>query len=124
MLTKATATAILLLCTAACARGATSDVELNQRFTGTVKPFLARYCIDCHGGDKPEAHYDLNTYSDLPAVVKDQARWALLLEKLTKKEMPPKEAEEQPAPEARKEIVTWLTALRRSEAEKHAGDPG
>lgn len=98
--------------------------DLERRFTGTVRPFMEAYCVSCHGKEKPKAQFDLSPYSTMAAVVRDHAHWALVLEKLTDKEMPPEEAKKHPASKQRDEIIAWIQALRRHEAEKNAGDPG
>lgn len=96
---------------------------LERNFTQTVRPFLTRYCIGCHSGDAPAAQLDLRTYSTLDTVVRDYARWNLVLEKLTAKEMPPKQVPQPPA-ESRQQVIAWIAAMRADEARKNAGDPG
>ena len=66
--------------------------SLEQQFAQTVQPFVAQYCIGCHSGKTPAAQFDLKAYSTMDTVVRDYPRWALVLEKLTAKEMPPKAA--------------------------------
>src|SRR5262245_46508748 len=87
----------------------TGNSGLERRFSETVRPFLARYCIGCHGGSSPAAQFDLRQYSTIAAVVQDYPRWNLALEKLTAKEMPPKEAK-QPGKEARQDVIDWVQA--------------
>ena len=67
-----------------------ANPDLERRFTQTVRPFLTRYCIGCHGGETPAAQFDLRPYSTMATVVHDYPRWAQVLERLTAKEMPPK----------------------------------
>jgi hypothetical protein len=129
MLPKALAAAAVLLIVTATLRAAAPhprafEDDLDRRFNTSVRPFLQNYCIDCHGGEKPEAHFDLTTYSSRSAVVGDQPHWSLLIEKLTAREMPPKDADQHPTPEARQQVIDWLKTLRRHEAGKNAGDPG
>src|SRR5216684_5914003 len=100
-----------------------SNSDLERRFAQTARPFLTSYCVGCHGGVTPAAQFDLRSYSTTAAVVRDMAHWNLVLEKLTAKEMPPKQAK-QPPEDARQEAILWVQALRASEARKNAGDPG
>ena len=51
-----------------------TNTELERRFSQTVRPFLARYCIGCHGGETPAAQFDLRPYSTMAAVVRDYPR--------------------------------------------------
>ena len=63
---------------------ATPTVNLDRGFAQTVQPFLASYCIGCHGGTTPAAQFDLGPYTSTAAVVKDYAHWNLVLERLTR----------------------------------------
>src|SRR5262245_44181538 len=98
--------------------------DLDQQFIATVKPFLGTYCVTCHGGAEPDAQFDLTKFNHLADVVQDHPHWALVLEKLSAKQMPPKEATEFPTDEARQQVIEWIKATRRAEAVRHAGDPG
>jgi hypothetical protein len=97
--------------------------DLEHRFTQNVRPFLASYCVGCHGGATPAAQFDLRPYSTMAAVIQDYPRWNLVLEKLTAREMPPKQAP-QPPSDARQEVIDWIRSERMNEARRNAGDPG
>ena len=96
---------------------------LDQQFAQTVRPFVARYCFGCHSGNTPAAQFDLKAYSTVDMVVRDYSRWALVLEKLTAKQMPPPPVP-QPTEESRQQVIDWIKAMRLNEAQKNAGDPG
>jgi uncharacterized protein DUF1587 len=96
---------------------------LERKFTESVRPFLATYCVGCHSGNSPAAQFDLRQYSTIAEVVRDYPRWNLVLEKLTAREMPPKEVK-QPPNDARQSVIDWVQAVRTSEARKNDGDPG
>jgi hypothetical protein len=102
---------------------AASGDPLGQKFTQTVRPFVNKYCVGCHGGETPAAQLDLRGYSTIDSVVRDDARWATVLEKLSAKQMPPAQVT-QPSDDARKQVVDWIRSVRTFEARKHAGDPG
>jgi len=97
--------------------------SLEQQFTQTVRPFLAKHCIGCHGGDKPEAQLDLRTFQTMSSAVKDHPRWAMILERLNADEMPP-DSEERPPAKDKAAVTAWIKAMRAQEARKNAGDPG
>ncbi|HEX4951096.1 MAG TPA: DUF1587 domain-containing protein, partial [Blastocatellia bacterium] len=101
----------------------TTDAELAQRFAQTVRPFLTAYCTGCHSGSAPASSLDLERYTTVDSVVQDFGHWTLILGKLTTKEMPPKEVQ-QPSEALRQQVIEWITALRKHEANKHPGDPG
>ncbi|MGH9629764.1 MAG: DUF1592 domain-containing protein, partial [Bryobacteraceae bacterium] len=109
------------MCTCMHAAAARSDLE--RRFSQTVQPFLASYCIGCHGGTTPAAQFDVRPYTTMSAVIQDYAHWDLVLEKLTARQMPPKPAKQPPA-DKRQAVIEWIEAMRTSEAQKNAGDPG
>src|SRR5829696_5444503 len=71
--------------------------QLDARFADTVRPFLAQYCVDCHGSDRPEADLNLERYSSLGEAARDSVRWGVILEKLESGEMPPRKIKTQPA---------------------------
>src|SRR5258708_7112146 len=100
-----------------------ANSDLQRRFAQTVRPFLTSYCVGCHGGVTAAAQFDLRSCSTMAAVIRDIPHWNLVLEKLTAKEMPPRQAK-QPSAEARQEVILWVQAMRASEAGKNAGDPG
>jgi hypothetical protein len=101
-----------------------AKIDLEARFKDTVRPFLASYCVSCHSGEKAPALFDLSRYTTPASVAEDHLKWALLLEKLNAKEMPPATSPKQPADEARQRVVDWVDALLKNEARKNAGDPG
>ncbi len=128
-LRRPVAGALLLLALAASAgpaRAADATLaRLDSQFGTTVKPFLKDYCVTCHGGDKPEAGLDLNSYSSLSAVVNDGRRWNLVLSRIKSAEMPPpKDAAVFPSAAERSQAVAWFQAVRDYEIQKNAGDPG
>ena len=100
-----------------------TTVPLDQQFQQTVRPFLAKHCLGCHSGASPAAQFDLKAYTNLAHVTKDYSRWALVMERLEAKDMPPKPMAQPPA-ESSHQIVTWIQALRSAEIKRSAGDPG
>lgn len=75
----------------------TSADESRAEFKRSVKPFLAKHCVECHGARDPEGELDLTTLDPDMKSSTSGARWATLVDKLTKGEMPPKE---KPRPDA------------------------
>src|SRR5438105_1806410 len=100
-----------------------ADADLERKFSQTVKPFLATYCVACHGGNAPAAQFDLRPYSTVASVTADYPHWNLVMEKLSAGEMPPK-AMKQPPADTRQAVIDWVLSVRANEARKHAGDPG
>src|SRR4051794_31131398 len=101
--------------------GITADLE--REVAKTVHPFLERYCFECQG-QKQKGKLDLRPSSPREAVAKDYRRWEVVLQKLKDREMPPEEADRQPAAELRRSVINWIHAMRKDEARRNAGDPG
>lgn len=99
------------------------DAALEGGFARTVRPFLATYCVSCHGGRQPAAQMDLSGFTTMAALVQDGRRWSQMLERLEAGEMPPKGAR-QPAAQERRAVVEWFRAVREHEMRRNAGDPG
>lgn len=91
-------------------------------YGGKVRPFLTKYCGDCHSGSEASAGVDLESYSDLAALGKDVETWQKVFLNLHDHTMPPEEAE-QPPLEERREISAWIeTELTRVDC--NAARPG
>lgn len=101
-----------------------ADAALDSHFRDSVRPFLDTYCITCHSKDKTKGDVDLSPYSTVDSVVHDIQRWETVLEKLSAAEMPPKKAKQHPTPKTRQQVIDWIVAMRKHEAQLHAGDPG
>jgi mono/diheme cytochrome c family protein len=97
--------------------------QLEEQFAQTVNPFVQQHCAGCHGGESPASKFDITTYSTFDSVVGDQPHWALVLGRLKAGDMPP-QGLPQPSPEARKQVIDWIEALRMDLARRNAGDPG
>src|SRR5499425_2231164 len=100
-----------------------TDADLERRFSQIVRPFVTSYCVVCHSGPTPAAGFDLQRYTTMESVVDDFAHWTLALRKLSAKEMPPQPMK-QPPENLRRQVIEWITAARKNEARKRAGDPG
>jgi hypothetical protein len=71
----------------------------------------------------PAAQFDLKSYTSVDRVAADFPRWALLMQRLEAKEMPPKPMP-RPPEEATQQVIAWIKALRMAEIKKSARDPG
>lgn len=97
---------------------------LEREFASFAKPFVAKYCLGCHGREKAEARLDLGTGATLADVTRDLPRWVTVLERLEAREMPPADAPEKPSASELHAAVDWLQRLVAHETARHAGDPG
>src|SRR5438093_8761171 len=88
-------------------------------FARDVKPFLARYCVECHNPDKLRGGLNLESFKTLeqggengPVFVAskpDESRIVLQVEGKAKPKMPPQKAK-QPQPEELKVLRAWIAA--------------
>ena len=103
--------------------GFAAPTQIDRQFEQTVQPYVAKYCVGCHSGPTPAAQFDLKAYTSVGAVTKDYPRWALVMDRLIAKDMPPKPVPAPPA-EASEHVIDWIRAIRAQQITKSAGDPG
>ena len=81
------------------------DADDSTDFKSWVKPFLVKYCVDCHGDDTQEGDV---AFHELNGINADNARlWKSIWEKVAVKEMPPKD-EAQPTLEERQQLAELI----------------
>src|SRR5207244_2407004 len=85
-------------------------------------PFLSKYCVVCHNDDKAAGGMTLEGIKDAAAALKERKLWDTAREKLTKKEMPPKD-KPQPTVAERQMFLEWIGAMTRVDCTQ-ARDPG
>jgi hypothetical protein len=83
--------------------------ESKAEYNRVVVPFLAKHCNDCHNQKDSEGDLDLTQLDFDMKASTSGARWATLVEKLTKGEMPPKKRT-RPNPEAVAAVIRWANA--------------
>ncbi len=84
-----------------------------------IKPFLARYCVECHPGDHPDGGLSLDSYKGIVAGGEhgkalvpgnpDQSLLVRVVEGTGRPPMPPKKAR-QPSPAERALLRKWVVA--------------
>ena len=83
--------------------------ESKAEYNRVVVPFFAKHCNDCHNKKDSEGDLDLALLDFDMKSSTSGARWATLVEKLTKGEMPPKKRT-RPNPEAVAAVIRWANA--------------
>ena len=76
-------------------------------YENEVKPFFAKYCNGCHGGDDLEAGVRTDHSGIEDVFINDRKNWLKVFEMMRFKAMPPEEAE-QPTDNERDLITIWL----------------
>jgi cytochrome c len=96
-------------------------------YTQDVKPFFKTYCVECHGGAKAKAGYNLENFDGLvkggrkgPAVVPGDPDKSMALRALAGqgKQMPPKSYKNQPKDEDVSQLKAWIAAGAKDDSEK------
>lgn len=82
--------------------------EGETSFAQRVKPFLARYCMDCHDNDTMEGKVSFENLHDVSA--ENASLWKRVWEQVALKEMPPRKERNQPELMERLELSNWITA--------------
>ena len=84
------------------------NAKQQDSFANLGKPFLEKYCLDCHDGDTQKGKVALH---ELDGVTADNAEiWKRVWEQVALKEMPPRKKETQPSPLDRVKISNWITS--------------
>ena len=72
-----------------------------------VRRFVTKHCTTCHGKETQEAKLRLDTLNESLTNPKNFAKWVTIYDRVSKGEMPPKEAD-QPKPTDRREFLKEL----------------
>src|SRR5581483_5522796 len=76
---------LLLALSSSAGAGETDGAMFDQ----TVRPFLARYCLQCHSAKVRTANLDLEAYRNAASATKGPGGWEQVLTKLRTGQMPP-----------------------------------
>lgn len=94
---------------------ALSTEQYKTEFESRLKPFLGKYCLNCHGPEKPKAGLNLAQFDTLESLTKDRKIWQRAAEYIDSGEMPP---EDSPQPEVAdaEAMASWLGSYISSQA--------
>jgi WD40 repeat protein len=94
--------------------------EEPPSYAKQIRPFLVRYCLECHNAKEPQGGLDMETYATLsdggkhgPVFVAgkaDESRLVLMPEGKMKPTMPPPKASRRPKPEDVAVLRAWVDA--------------
>src|SRR5437763_5144226 len=101
-------------------RGLTAQGPPSPSYAKDVRPFLAKYCLECHNQKNLKGKLNLETYQGImkgsssgevvvPGKADDSAL-VLLVEGKDTPKMPPKEARLQPKPKEIGVLRAWVAA--------------
>ena len=97
------------------------DDASTGEFADQLKPFLTKYCLECHQGDEPSGDRDLTQLTGAINTSNDVVDYQDMLDQLNLSDMPPSEAA-QPSTVERRQAIDWLTDRIRQYHESRADD--
>ena len=80
------------------------------------KQFLNTFCVKCHGVETQEGDIRLDNLTD--DMTLEGTRWAVVLDKVRRGEMPPKGAKPQPTDSQKKILIKWVTEQLGAHAQR------
>lgn len=94
-------------------------------FEKEVKPVVESFCLKCHGGGgkKPKGDVDLSSAKEASCVEKDRKLWAVVLDRLEARDMPP-EGKPRPTEKQYDKVVLWLKSRLNQTGCNGLIDPG
>ncbi len=84
------------------------SAELSEDdFNKNIKPFLTKYCLQCHTGDDNDSGLDLAHFESMPDMAEDLETWSTILDVLEQDSMPPPT---EPQPDAKEIdfVLSWI----------------
>ncbi|MCC9604400.1 DUF1592 domain-containing protein [Blastopirellula sp. JC732] len=109
---------------AICSSLRADPAQHQAAFDKQVKPFLTKYCNDCHSGDSAESGIDFASFSKAEQVMTSGRKsWQKTLDQLASGAMPPKD-ETQPSAEEMAQTLEWIRGALADYSCDGPADPG
>ena len=99
-----------------------AGTALQDGYQQHARPLLQKYCIDCHGAEKPDGNVRLDEERGIEPLLADKRLWWNVLKNVRAHMMPPATAES-PASEQRRELIEWIETAVSGVDPQHP-DPG
>jgi hypothetical protein len=90
-----------------------STVESGKRYKAHIRPFLAKFCVSCHGPESQKAKLRLDTIDPDMVLGSDTDTWQEVLDRINVSEMPPQKSKRRPTLAERQIVVDALTSSLR-----------
>lgn len=84
------------------------DKNPYSEFEKTVKPYITKHCVRCHGEEAQEGDFRVDTLSPNVATGPTTNQWREVIEKINSGEMPPEDEPNRPDAEVSAIITEWL----------------
>ena len=92
-------------------------------YSAQIQPIVAKYCVGCHGPEKPKNGLNLANYPTELSVLKDLKTWTKVLDAVESGSMPPDDRP-QPSKAESTQVVQYLQSLVSKANCQVAQDPG
>ena len=96
----------------------------GQDFQKGVKPFLDKYCYECHDAEQEKGHLNLESFKDDARFFRDQRVWREVVNQVVTGEMPPVKKKVRPTPAEIEGLQTSVQKLLAAAIAKAKPDPG
>jgi hypothetical protein len=91
---------------------------------GDAQRFLGRFCVHCHGQEKPREKLNLKRFAAAEQVLAERKVWDEVLSRVRAGEMPPSDGEQVAPEEARPAFLRWAQHALRGGAADGTSRPG
>ncbi len=81
----------------------------ESQLDSSVRPFIAKYCVDCHSADEAKGGITLDDLPKPADFVLDRPVWSKVVGQIKAKGMPPQDAD-QPPDDERTKVAQWLAS--------------
>jgi len=88
------------------------QASAKQSFRDKVAPFVATYCVDCHGAKKRKGQVSFQAALKNPGASAFSNQWKQAVAIVKTGDMPPDDADKQPTDEERKAFMEWVPKLK------------
>lgn len=99
-------------------------IASGDSYEKQIRPFLTKYCVDCHGPQEQKAKLRLDKLDPDLVGGSDTDMWQEVLDLINVSEMPPEDARKLPPRAERQVIVEALTSLLRQAMEARRSTGG
>ena len=101
-----------------------ASAATSLTFDRDIQPVLEKYCLKCHGPEKPKGGINLAQFKSEATVHRDPKTWQTVLTQLHDRNMPP-ENKTQPTVTERDQLIEWVTHTLNNLDERYIPkDPG
>ncbi len=122
--------AVLIFCNAS-VLAAQAPEEASPSFEANIRPFLAKYCTECHNHDDADGGFVVETFElllkggdrgvEIVPGKPDESRFVMQLEGKAKPKMPPKTAKQHPTLQEISLVRAWVAAGAKNDTTGSAG---